>query len=325
MQNIKLAIVGNGKLAKSLVKGLLLSGTLPSEIFVVGSRETSDLSYFESVCVPNSRNIMDVKKAECVILAVTPTGIGSQLKRLREVEIKEIISISSGTNVECFSRFLKIPKVSIVSGTLNTNVEYCKGLIYLSGAHRSGILRKAKVIFEKLGKVFLESPNNIRRSIVIIGSMNAFDALSLLIAFKKETENKDISLEDWLKDIYVWFLIRKDYAYRDDDSHIELQSYLQNKSVILSVDFKCRYAKDITIRTFKSTLLSLLLIKDITVSDIEAHIRNVATEGGCTEKGLLMINNPSDLISCDKLRGALMPVYERAKQFEKDAIDSFSN
>jgi pyrroline-5-carboxylate reductase len=131
--NFKIAIIGNGKLAKSIVLGLLKSGFKPGQIIVIG-RETSDLEWF-SKKVNISRNMEEIATASHIIIAVTPDGCGDTLVRIRDVNLQrlwgyEIISFTSGLLTEQISNV--IPENVLhrtIAATCNTNIAYGHGII----------------------------------------------------------------------------------------------------------------------------------------------------------------------------------------------------
>lgn len=321
MKKFKIAIIGNGKVAKALLNGFLRSFYKKSDILIIG-RENSDLNYFAGRGIAVSKEMSDVELAEEIILAVTPQGIGPQLKRLKGFKFPYLLSLSSGSDRKKIASYLEVPKEKVVVGTLNTNVHYGKGLITLHGESES--LNKAKLLLTPLGKIIFESQKEIFTSVVTIGSMNAFHLRALLIAFKEERMKKSIPLIDWLKDVFIWLGMENDNLSMAEHPHGELYSYLTSMSEILNVDLNCKNGEERVLDTMKSAILALLSIKDLTAEKVEEHIATVVTSGGCTEKGLKKIKNVDDIISSEILWSALEPVSTRAKLFEKEALASFT-
>ncbi len=298
MKNIfKIAIIGNGKLTKSLVKGFTASGMNPLEILVVG-RTNSDLSFFESIGISTSRNIIDAKNVPTIILLVTPGGIGYQLDRLKEIDIKQpirsaqfpyhfyveqkIISICSGTNIEVFAKKLSVHPASIMKATMNTNVEFGKGVIRLAGIHegikgRNGyVLKEAENLFAFLGNVNIVSSFEVTRSIATIGAMNAVDARALELMHLSQSK---ISIRKWLLRLksYVGSSIEFD-SLPASDHFVCVARYLSNKAKVLETQlgYKNKDAEKLSIETLLSTVEALLKNKRLTKKSFLINIKNVA-------------------------------------------------
>lgn len=321
MKKFKIAIIGNGKVAKALLNGFLRSFYKKSDILIIG-RENSDLNYFTERGIAVSQEMGDVELAEEIILAVTPQGIGPQLKRLKGFKFPYLLSLSSGSDRKKIASYLEVPKEKVVVGTLNTNVHYGKGLITLHGESES--LDKAKLLLAPLGKIIFESQKEIFTSIVTIGSMNAFHLRALLIAFKEKSKNESITLEDWISSVFVWSGLNYNTQSIRENPHYELSAYRECMSKVLNEDLGYRYGGARVHDTMRSAILALSSIRDLTVEKVEEHIATVVTKGGCTEKGLEKIKNVDDIISSEILWSALEPVSNRAKLFENEALASFT-
>ena len=293
----KVAIIGTGKLSLAAVKGFIASGMESEKIIVIG-RENSSLRPFEELGIPISRDIINAREAENILLMVTPQGIGPQLVRMKEAGIERFISFASGTDIPSFSRFLGIREADIVMGTLNTNVEYGRGLIVLS------FCGEREKFLDCLGAVSVERPEEIMKSIITIGSMNAIDAKALWLMFESSKAG----------DFRKWLL---EYS----PNNPLFAEYLSNKTKVLG--YGSSYAKKRSVESLESTISALHCVAgDLNFEAVQEHIRKVATKGGCTEAGLFKMSDVGVLFSFERLSGVIGPIYVRAKKFENEAQQS---
>ncbi len=343
-----IAIIGNGKLTKSLVAGFINSGMNLHEILVLG-REQSDLTFFEQKGIPVSRNILDAKKVPTIILSVTPAGIGTQLRRLKKLKIQKpkrsnespyrffveqkIISISSGTNIEVFAKILDVHPGSIVKATMNTNVEFLKGIIRLSGIHdgmrgpKDYVINETEKLFSELGKVEIVSSQELTRSIATVGAMNALDVKALSIIIKNKYSKLVYESNEGLRTILQTFRMHLGQKLMDGNllHYAMLHKYIHNKALVLE---KTGYTKEnalkLSFQTIGSTLDSLLAKDDLCLQSFEKMIHGVATKGGCTEKGINLMQTINDLFDEKKFWNVLRPIYRKTKKFKKEAQKSIT-
>ncbi len=302
-----IAIIGNGKLTLATVKGFLASGMESEKIIVIG-RENSNLSVFEKLGVLVSKDIMQVKEAKHAILMVTPSGIGPQLKRLKETKIENLTSFASGSNISDLSRFLGISPKNIRIGTMNVNVEYGKGLVYMTRGNE-----KIKELMGRLGKVTTVSPTEVPKLIVSVGSGCGVDAQALLLMY--EASKSIWSFRKWLEKV-------------EKSGHPMLNAYIENKAKVFTevLGYDYEFSLEHSAETLLSTILALLSQKgEITFETIEEYVRKVATKRGCTEAGIGKMTSVDVLFSFEKLLEVIHPIYERAKKFEDDAKKSFDD
>ena len=322
-----IAILGSGKFALALVRGFLKSGTPPQSILVIG-REKSNLTNFEAIQVGTSKSVEDAVDIPHILVVVKPEGIGPQMKRIKEAGLKQtIICLSSGANIHDCAAFLGRPDGDIIIGTGNTNVEHCTGIICLSGtSNKNNQLINAKTLFSPTATVAFEKQEDILKSVATIGAWNAFDALALELIGKKETVQKSVTFDRWLTNIESWLASDTVFETKVVDPHKELLGkYLITKNDVLSrvFGYSKQQAQKRSLETFESCVSALRAIDNIDVDKIKLHIKKVATEGGCTEKGLLSLGSIDALLSFEQLSNALHLVYERTKRFEDEAKQSF--
>ena len=296
-----IAIIGNGKVARALTLAFLKSGMSIESIIVIGRNE-ENLSYFKEKGIQTSVNILGASGIPNIILAVTPGGVGPQIKRLKELDLQKnqkLICVCSGIDANYCANFLGINNDQVISATINTNVEYTSGIICLSKEDET------KKIFEPLGEVIFESSDDILKSVVSVGSMNAFDSKFIELAIGNQ------SIKKWLDNC--------------ENSDLVIQ-YLKNKTRVLvsEMGYTETQAKKRSVESFKSCVSALSLIQDIKLDDIDTHAKKVITRGGCTEKGINNLKTLEMFLSFEDLSDAIRPVYERTLQFKSDVMQSFA-
>ncbi|MEK7585631.1 MAG: NAD(P)-binding domain-containing protein [Patescibacteria group bacterium] len=314
----KIAIIGNGKLAKAIVSGLLLSPNIsPSDILVIKRVIKKDEHcFFKSLGVNVSTKMKDVSTASCIILAVTPLGSDYVVRGLSKVSLinHKVISFVSGL---LRNQIRKDPtKYRIIQATCNTNIAYRKGIICATGQ---------STVLSDLGQVFLESPKRITRSIVTIGSGNGFDCRALYIGYISSGTQK--SLREWLTRLLAVVKDRNQMALQIEDEYAIIRKYLRNKSKVFCNN-QFTYGRTAGTRsriTMQSTIEALLSMDgDINLDSIRTLFDTVVTKGGCTEKGINMISSVEDLLSFEKLEEAFLLVWQRAILFKKDVRTSIA-
>lgn len=323
MQKIsyRIAIIGNGKLAKSIVLGLLRAGFRPGQIIVIG-RETSDLEWF-SKKVNTSRNMDEIITASHIIIAVTPTGCGDTLTRIRDVELQrlwgyEIISFVSGLLVEQVSNIIPESVAHrTIAATCNTNIAYGHGII--CSTRDSDLLRF--LVGENL---YIErSQGKIINSIVGIGSFNALHCVGIELAKTK----LHMPLSKWINcaDYSLSNFSFPEQVHPDDPQYI-IKDYLCNVSRIFSRNLyhNVSQSERMTLGTFKSTIETLRVMINEGIEDPVTNLRNtVVTPGGCTEKGVNKILTPDQLTSRQFMEEeVVMPILNVANTFPSIATES---
>lgn len=342
-QEKKIAFVGNGKLTKAFVKGFLKGGVQPNEILIVG-RESSDLSEFEKLDVKTTKDIMSVTDYHLIMLMVTPKGIVEQLERMRAVfngihpqknadsyfgVYPLVLSMSSGTDIQKFSKILNLHPGCILKGTTNTNVEYGKGVIRIAGIHNGVNTGKFDPLFKVmrnfngwLGKTYIVSSKEVDRSITTVGSMNAVDARALEIMMKSEIgANITATKERLLVEFDIIKVALLNTSNYDDLNYSVFKHYICNKIEVLEMlGYKKDKAKILANVTMQSTLESLQYIDNFSENSFNEFIQKVATKGGCTERGINNMNSIEDLTNRDRLWNVIKPIFRKTKKFPKDAF-----
>jgi pyrroline-5-carboxylate reductase len=342
-QNKKIAFVGNGKLTKAFVKGFLHGGVSSDEILVVG-RENSDLSEFQNLGVKTSRNIASITDYHLIMLTVTPKGIVEQLERMKTVfngihpqknpdsyfgVYPLVLSMSSGTNIQKFSKILDLHPGCILKGTTNTNVEYGKGIIRIAGIHNGvnmgkfdSLFKVSRIFNDWLSVTYLVSSKEVDRSITTVGSMNAVDARALEIMIRNEIDaNATVTKERLLVEFDIMKIALLNTDQYDELNYSVFKHYIRNKREVLEMlgytKDKAKILADVTMR---STLESLMEVENFSENSFGEFIQKVATKGGCTERGINNMNSIEDLTNKDRLWHVIKPIFRKTKKFPKEAF-----
>lgn len=317
----RIAIIGNGKLAKSIVSGLLRAGFRPGQIIVIG-RETSDLEWF-SKKVNISCNMAEIVTASHIIIAVTPAGSGDTLLRISQVQLArlwgyEIVSFTSGLIPEQVSNV--IPESVMhrtISATCNTNIAYGSGMI--CATRDSDLLRYLADNYLCIER----RPEMIINAIVSYGSFNALHCVGIDIARNRSA----MSLEKWLN-CADYCLTKFDFPERinSDDPQKVIKEYLSVVSRIFSnnLSYSINKSEELTLNTFKSTLRALRTMIVEGVENPVITLRDtVVTPGGCTEKGVNKILTPDQLTSRPFMeKEVVLPILNAANTFPSIVTES---
>jgi|GEM_PF-2364415 len=319
MKRKKIVLIGTGKLSKAMVQGFLSSGEKREDILVIG-RSQEKLEFFKALGVHCQIGCEEGFVTEFLILVITPKGAGPMLKQIASCGVlyQTVISFVSGLFPDQIARTLKIPYASMILATCNTNISCLKGIICtLPTCNQEG-----KNLLGKLGLV-VEDNNmeDLTSSVVAVGSINAFDARALQLVYK--TTHQKHTLYDWLRGLQY---VLEEGITSQDVSHQVISKYLEEKAYALDrADF---YQADECIHRARITLVSTIealiyLGVDIDEKSIDAKIKTVTTEGGCTEKGIQKLGKIADIMNALYLHGVFVSVFDRAINFWVDVQNSF--
>ena len=129
----KIGFIGAGNMAEALVSGLIKSG-ISHKIIFVSDIDEKRLKYFSKKYKVNkiSNNILVVKNADVVVLAVKPYQIDDVLKETGGFfnKKKVLISIAAGTRIRKIEKYLG--KVPVVRSMPNTPALIGKGAFAVS-------------------------------------------------------------------------------------------------------------------------------------------------------------------------------------------------
>lgn len=319
MQKVKMCItiIGNGKLAKALVLGLTRSGFHSSNILIIRRQNSSsDFTFFTSRGIRVSTNMQECVSSQHIFLTVSPGGSGEIIAEIQKVRFNpdlhyEIISLVSDLSRRDIKKAVGPTDCTIIRATCNTNIAFGKGLICATDD---------SILFSSLGRVTIELPNWVLRSIVTVGSGNAFDCVALKLCYEVSSGNK--TLYNWLCGLRCVLSASSPLT----EEYVHIARYLENKTKIFRNE-QFRYSRDLaevrSIVTLRSTVDALLAQGEgITIDDILSLMKTVITEGGCTEKGINLVSSIEEILSFECLDQAFSLVWKRAKLFRKDTKQS---
>jgi len=154
----RIAVIGAGKIATTLVRALLGAGHLaPGQVAATTLHEPSARDVAERLGVhAGTSNPEAVRGADLVLLAVKPQALGAVLDELRDHITPDqlVVSVVASATVAFIERHLR-PGVSVVRAMPNTPSLVGAGMTVLSaGTHASAAhLTRARRLFEGVGRV----------------------------------------------------------------------------------------------------------------------------------------------------------------------------
>lgn len=340
-------VLGTGKVAKAIAAGYTKNNvkTLvvkPRLNFGPGNIEA--FAPFKKMGCSTSNDYADLKKAEVVIIAVTPDGVGTVLKNLQNVvfeKTQQFILCVSGWHIQDIRLFLAcFTHTNIGSITLNTNVAFGEGVICFAHAHGPCVESILEKYLEPLGTIKHVYEKDLLKFVTIVGAGNAFDIETVSIVQTATAPGYPLLLwleqlikvlngekVDWKKDFSVRFLLAlkgncnpllKNSHWKD--AYTLISQYIETKKRVFSQYFGLSeedatwYARE----AFLSTIRALIARKVNSKDDLELHRATVVTKGGCTEKAIFDFKSTLQLTNLTELASLLMRVYRFSKrQFVK--------
>lgn len=310
----KVAIIGNGKLAKAIAMAFLNAKFTPGQIIVIGSRETSDISWCKDLQIHASTNMSEVITATHIILAVTPQASGYVLDRLSNVSLEplwgyEIISFVSGLYPRQISNFINSDvRHRVICATGNTNIAYGHGI--LCANRQSEILPYIADV-----RVF-RNISDVLKMIVAVGSFNAIHSTAIQIAHRQSM----YSVEKWIRCLrFSMQNFKQQRQINSEDPQRLIKEYIYNVRNVFVEKLECNEvaAFDLALGTFHSTLNTIdEMVKRGIEDPMETHKKTVVTKGGCTERGVDKILTPDQITSRDFLSHEVVdPIWEAASDF----------
>lgn len=123
MKNCKLAFIGAGNMARSLIGGLIANGFDPQQIHVADpvAESLQNLAAQYPVHI-STDNLEVIKQADVVILAVKPQQLQTVLKQIGPQWSPQalLISIAAGVRLDAISRWLGHDNAAVVRAMPNT-------------------------------------------------------------------------------------------------------------------------------------------------------------------------------------------------------------
>jgi len=184
METKQIAILGTGSMGKSILAGLIQSGTKPANIRVSTKTQASADAIFSvhgveaiSLEKDTAANTSAVKDAELVILAVKPNLILETLKAVA-TDIKPgslVVSVAAGITTEAMEEVLG-GQAAVVRAMPNTPSVLGLGVTGISAGSNvsKGQLELAVKLFSSVGKVLVVDESKIDALSTISGSGPAY-------------------------------------------------------------------------------------------------------------------------------------------------------
>ena len=156
MSDKAIAIIGCGNLGESILKGLLDADYYPnSEITITKRNLDSILPYSDKGVQVTSDNILAVKQADILVLALKPYTILNVLESVKEFldpEKHTIVSLAAGVTIteitalvgDSFSVYRAMPNISAAVNESMTCI--------CSNGRRNSDFKAVQAIFESIGK-----------------------------------------------------------------------------------------------------------------------------------------------------------------------------
>lgn len=330
-------LIGAGKLAKNIIKGLIRAGLDPKDITVVGQKETN-FNRVIDLGVITTRKLEDALWNDFVFLCVQPKHLKQlavQVRSARAVYKKQnnwfpdsqIISVISNQSPEEISRHIGFPVSEILAVTMDTNVATCDGLISVYSTEYSR-LSESKKLLGLIGTVTTQRFfKEVLHGVTLYGAGKALDvkALKLICQSYSSTTPDDLIrvLHEYLESnkVCTTGFLGWNSGFSEFDSTVKSFLFQKGKAI----DFVFKHKKNgyfAGVESFVKTISCLVKEKEITFQTLDDHIKDVATEGGCTEKGLGLISSVDNVVNPVSLAAFFNKVHKRAKRFKKDVKGS---
>lgn len=179
MGDIRLAVIGGGKMGEALVKGLLAAHVLePSDIVVSDTAEVRRIAHGTRYGVQTTDQNRDaVAGATVVLLAVKPQHIDDVLAELSPVVTRDqlVVSIAAGVSTEKIAGYLA-DGVPVVRAMPNTAAQVGKAMTALSAGSSAGEddLATAAKLLSAIGEVLVIDEGLQNSAVAINGSGPAY-------------------------------------------------------------------------------------------------------------------------------------------------------
>lgn len=333
-------LIGAGKLAKNIIKGLIRAGLNPKDITVVGQQETN-FSRVEDLGVVTTRKLEDALWNDFVFLCVQPKHLKQlavQVRSARSAYKKQnnwfpesqIISVISNQSREEISTHIGFPVSEILAVTMDTNVATCDGLISVHSTEYSR-LSESKKLLSLIGTVTTQRFfKEVLHDVTLHGAGKALGVKALKLICQS---NPNTTPDVLIRAVHECFDLNKvsttgflgwNSGFPGFDSLVK--SFLSQKGKAIDFVFKNKRNGYFTgVKSFVKTVSCLVKEKEITFKTLDYHIKDVATEGGCTEKGLGLIGSVDNVVDPISLAAFFNKVHKRAKRFKKDAHNGYQS
>ncbi|MDQ1237281.1 MAG: pyrroline-5-carboxylate reductase [Wigglesworthia glossinidia] len=203
----KLTFIGSGKIAESMILGLISSQYLKENICICSPDEKSRTTIANQYSLKNFKNnIHGMHIGDVIILAVKPNIIPtvcSEIKHIENLSNKIIISVAAGINIEKINKYIGEKNTTIVRAMPNTPVLVNQGVI---GLYAKKIHTNQKkfitTLFNKIGKTFWLSHENELNGIIAVASSAPAYFFLMMESMQHAAENMGLNKE-YIKELIV--------------------------------------------------------------------------------------------------------------------------
>ncbi len=316
---MKTVIIGAGKFARAIGSGLLDRSTelTKNNEVVMYVRSNREITTYKGQAINVTTSLNEASNGSegiLYILCVQPKSAGEVVKLLAGNVClgDQVLSFVSGLYPEIISNKLGINMADVAIATGDTNVAYNSGVVCYSGLSWAG------EYLNQFGTVVNESPDEIQKSITTVGAMKAFDLVFLKVLYLEKASDIPVGLfvgniSKTLKDetLFNETQILNDYIWQ----------YLSVKKEVFEKLFYDEYiARERARASFLGTVEALCRIQNKDISIFDAQIQTVVTPGGCTEKGISLIENLENALSVEIMSEAISLVHSKTLSF-KDEVE----
>lgn len=316
----KIAIIGAGQIASNIIQGLLLAGYTQDHITVIGRKKT-DFSRVEKFGILTSRNYEDVFKSEIIILAIKPEEssikhVFSWFAELRGHHYFNLtdkaydgryifVSVVSGLGLGIINEFSYFRK-NVVTVMLNTNIAQHTGVITLAATNNHS-LTQIQALFSPLGQIEVVKAKKLQYLTTYVGSGNALHAKGFWLI----SQTEGASFSNVLHEVVSVETIE---SFNSSNLSL-LKKYVENMRFFYKKKFE-NIGEQLLLQTLQSTAQTLLKRKLLNQSGVDLFMQEVATPGGCTQKGIGLMTIES-LQTIEGLKEIIQPISVGALSFKK--------
>lgn len=200
MDNIRLGIIGSGKIGEALINGILTSGKLNKKSLVstdvIKERREYISNKYGIECFESNSEL--TRKSNVIIMAIKPNDVKKVIYEIKNkiTDKHVLITIAAGVTIKYVMKHLK-KKVPIIRGMPNIAVMVQEGMTVLTTVDGTNEhMSLAREIFESVGKVAILEEKHMDAVTGLSGSGPAYIFMvieSLVEAGVKTGIPRDIS------------------------------------------------------------------------------------------------------------------------------------
>ncbi|AFA40943.1 pyrroline-5-carboxylate reductase [Wigglesworthia glossinidia endosymbiont of Glossina morsitans morsitans (Yale colony)] len=203
----KLTFIGSGKIAESMILGLISSKYLKENICICSPDEQSRTAISNQCSLKNFKNnTHGMHIGDIIILAVKPNVIPivcSEIKDIENLSKKIIISVAAGVTVKKIHEYISNKNATIVRAMPNTPVLINQGV---TGLYAQKINKNQKEmiteLFSKISKTFWLSHENELNYIIAAASSAPAYFFLMMECMQKSAQKMGLNVE-YIKELIV--------------------------------------------------------------------------------------------------------------------------